>query len=195
MSRTPIVPAPGRVDERRAPYGSVCELLTQACCVTLVSGLGVDETLRRLDAEASTGAWVCLDELVRTAYADHLLHPSRQLAGVAALEGWTLVLEPNGYACSDRRVMSAVSVGTTTVTLCHDADDDELTVMTDGRRTYRLLLRAGPTAAPLPRADAAAGDAFWAGDAAALVERFTGLRLSAELVGGLRYRTGSLDLG
>lgn len=188
------MPAPGHVGERPAPHGSVCGLLTQACCLTLVAGLGVDETLSRLDADVSTGSWVSLDELVRTAYADHLRHPARQLAGVAALEGWTLVLEPNGYACSDRRLMSAVSVGTRTVTLCHDADDDELTVMTDGRRTYRLLLRAGPTGASAPRADAVAGDAFWAGDATALVERFSGVRLCAGLVAGLRYRTGSLEL-
>ena len=127
-------------------------------------------------------------ELVRTAYAEHGRHPARQLAGAAPLDGWTLVLEPNGYVCSGRRLMARVSLGTTTVTLYHSEDDDELTVMADGHRSHRLHLPSGC------RADAGPGDAFWEAGGAALLERYSGIRLSARLVHGLRYRTGSLAL-
>jgi hypothetical protein len=186
-------------------------LFSQACCLTLVQGLDVTETYARLGADTSVGASVGFDQLVRAAYDEHLCRPGRQLAGAVTLDGWTLVLEPNGYACSRRRLMSRVSVGIRTVTLFHTADDDELSVMTDGRRSHLLDLRAGcrdqagrarlgelpgedPTGDEATSANNPCDDSFWDAAGAALVERYSGVRLGPGLVHGLRYRTGSLEL-
>lgn len=173
-----------------ASSGVSDEVFTQACCMTLVRGLDVAETFARLGADISGGPSVCFDELVRSSYAEHGRRLGRQLAGAATLDGWTLVLEPNGYACSDPAVLRAVSAGTTTVTLYHCDGDSEISVMADGRRSHRLDLPARHRVELEPRRHVA----FWSTPGPALVERFSGVRLSSGLVHDLRYRTGLLDL-
>jgi Family of unknown function (DUF6461) len=191
---------PGRPDIVM-PFREAADLLAQAYCLTLVRGLGVDETFARLgaDLDASTTFGFC--ELVGAAYADPA-GLDRQLAGAAELDGWTLVLEPNGYACTDRRRMRKVSRRTMSVTLYRTADTvQELSINADGRRLstldvlshrWRSVERPGlfdhPVATAVVGADPPRGTA-----GAVLVERFTGVPLSLDLLARLRYRSGTLD--
>ena len=161
------------------------DLLGQACCLTLVKALDVDQTFRRLGADTSAGTLLRFDQLIHGAYDEQGRVLGRQLVGAAALEGWTLVLEPNGYACSDVTTLRHLSAATTAITLYHPpgAETDELSVTTDGRRTSRLE----------PDRDDRARCGLWGSSSVALVGRFSGVQLTAGLVGTLRYRTGSVE--
>ena len=169
------------------------DVFARACCVTLVCGLDVDETFARLSADTSASMSVRFDELVRAAYDEHERGPGRQLAGATLLDGWTLVLEPNGYACSDSALLREMSAGTTSVTLYHSGiDEDEITVMIDGRRSQ--LLDLGGRGCHVDLEPLGHETSFWATSGPALVERFSGVRLDAELLGCLSYRLGLLPL-
>lgn len=150
------------------------ERLASAYCLTLVRGLGVTQTLARLGADTSDSVVIGLPDLVRAAYGDER-GAGWQLAGAAQLPGWTLVLEPNGFACTSKSRVRRASAETTIVTLYrHDPDVHELTVW-HGRRVASLDLggRSG----------------------ALLVEHLTGVVLSVALVGRLSYRTAWFCFG
>lgn len=157
------------------------DLFSTACCVTLVQGLSTAETFARLDADTSCSATIGFPELVRRAYGDLGHDSGTRLLGAAQLTGWSLVLEPNGFACTDRQRVRAASRGTTVVTSYRSGDAHELTVTTNGRRRHFYDLAAAPG-----RLDPDEREAV-------LVERLSGVWLSTALLARLRYRTCRLD--
>jgi hypothetical protein len=160
------------------------DLFAQAYCLTLVRGLGVDQTFARLGADLGRSTTTGFCGLVGSAYEDCGGGIERQLAGAAQLDGWTLLLEPNGYACTGKKRMRKVSRRTTTVTLYRHLDAaQELSVNADGKRLVTLDLAAHEPGNEAPGT----------GHGAVLVEHFTGVRLTVDLLGRLRYRTGTLD--
>ncbi|MFE2545530.1 DUF6461 domain-containing protein [Actinacidiphila glaucinigra] len=89
--------------------------LAEAYCVTLVHGIAPAEVLRVLRAEVRghcTGAGTLDDH----AYEAALVHQgSHGYIGVAALDGWSVMLEPNGYIGTLGGALAPLSVGRTVV--------------------------------------------------------------------------------
>lgn len=174
----------GTVSAAKPSFEDAADLFAQAYCLTLVRGLDVEETFARLGADLATTTTTGFCDLVGSAYEDGGGGLDRQLAGAVQLDGWTLVLEPNGYACTGKRRMRKVSRRTTTVTLYRHLDAaQELSINADGKRLFTLDL------VPCPAASGSPGGT----GGAVLVEHYTGVRLTADLLGRLRYRTGTLD--
>ncbi len=89
------------------------DLLAQAYCLTLVRGVDVDSAYVRLAAEPSgVDGLLDLDDLVEEAF-DGVDDDRYQLAGATPVGGWTLVLEPNGFAATSAERKRALSDGTT----------------------------------------------------------------------------------
>jgi Family of unknown function (DUF6461) len=100
------------VDEDYLWFGLEFPELAEAYCVTLVEGLAPAMVLHRFGATVEnhlTG----VDEVRRQAFAawDHY-RGDRMLVAATAVEGWTLVVEPNGYLGVTEECAIAVSHGT-----------------------------------------------------------------------------------
>ena len=90
--------------------------VSEAYCLTLVEGLGVDETLRRLAADTSRSTTVGLNELIEEAYEGYD-DPAGEFVGAAETGAWTLLVEPNGFGGTRKKRMKKVSKATTAVTI------------------------------------------------------------------------------
>lgn len=169
----------------RPSFHDAADLLAQAYCLTLVRGLDVGETFARLGADLAASTTTGFCDLVGSAYDDDVDRGvDRQLAGAVQLDGWTLVLEPNGYACTGKKRMRKVSRRTTTVTLYRHLDAaQELSINADGKRIVTLDL--------IPPCLGTGSPAGTGG--VVLLEHYTGVRLTVDLLGRLRYHTGTLD--
>ncbi|MCP9959633.1 DUF6461 domain-containing protein [Streptomyces sudanensis] len=186
--------------------GDHCPDLIEAYCVTLVRAVSPDEALRRLRARAD-GRVTGIAALVgAAARAWRESGGDRHFLGLCAVDGWTLIVEPNGYLGSLHEAAAPLSRGTELVAHFRNVSAvDHFSRYADGEP--RLLFEplspyardgAGPGGAAAlmrevgfgPREDAA--DPMAAAEAAfALAERLTGVRLTPELLDGAEFLTGS----
>lgn len=173
--------------------------LDNAYCVSLVRGLSPAEVLVRLDGRAEQTC-VGVDSLVDAVDDPHEAQKGRQLYGAAALGGWTLVIEPNGFLGVTEARAQAASRGTRWISHFRNINNvDQFVWAQDGvlllafaplfpdtRRGARpdavldAMHRAGfAFGDEVPEADIRPGEAAFA-----LAEHLTGVRLTPE---SLRY--------
>ncbi|URM91990.1 DUF6461 domain-containing protein [Streptomyces sp. MRC013] len=186
--------------------GDHCPDLIEAYCVTLVRAIPPEEALRRLHARAD-GRVAGIAALVgAAAEAWKESGGDRHFLGLCAIDGWTLMVEPNGYLGSLDEAAAPLSRGTELVAHFRNVNAvDHFSRYADGepRLRFEPLLPyarggAGPEGAvALMRevgfdpCDDGADPEVAAEAAFALAERLTGVRLTPELLDGAEFLTGS----
>jgi hypothetical protein len=185
-------------------------LLTNAYCLTIIDGLGVDEVMRLLHTtDRVAGATV--DVLSDASYqAWERFGGDRLVVGVAAADSRkTIMLEDNGYIGVTRELMAPVSAEAEVI--AHYRNVNALSWFSWLRRGVALL--EFETLFPQSRtgtmATGAAADLVGAGfhlgpeennvdhptaAAFALAERLTGLHVSAELLDSSSFVLGTVPL-
>ncbi|WP_228975513.1 DUF6461 domain-containing protein [Streptomyces sp. DH12] len=183
-----------------------CPELIEAYCVTLVHAVTPQEVLGRLGARPEgrvTGIRALVDA-ARDAW--RATGGDRHYLAVARVDGWSVLVEPNGYLGSLHETAAELSRGTELVTHFRNVNAvDQFSRYVDGA----LRLRVEPLSPPAPQdADpggAAAllrdvgfdprrdgGDVGAATEAAfALAERLTGVRLTPQVLDGAEWLSGS----
>ncbi|WP_284438009.1 DUF6461 domain-containing protein [Streptomyces sp. TUS-ST3] len=199
-----------------ADYGWLKEryqLLLEAYCVTLVRGLGPEELLRELGAEAR----------IHLVGVEALSGPSHEASrsggrfvGAAALDGWTLMVEYNGYLGVTEEAMLPLSRGRRVVShflnvnavdrFCWYEDGDLRLdfqpLFADeryGSHPDELLAEMRESGFDLAERDEDGDhDAYYAsltGASFALAHRLTGIRLTPELFATAEFRCGVAQSG
>ncbi|CAL9332643.1 hypothetical protein SUDANB106_00160 [Streptomyces sp. enrichment culture] len=172
--------------------------LAEAYCLTAIRGLAVSAVLARLDAVR-----VCavrgVDALYGPAYAAwDAFCGERLFAGVTAVDGWTLMVEPVGFLGVTRSVAEPLSRGTTVVSHSRTIEAvDRFRWYQDGveRLSFEPLFpyrRGGSTPEVAVEQMRVAGFDLRAGTerdiglptqaAFALAERLTGVQVTRELL-------------
>ncbi|CAL9368899.1 hypothetical protein SUDANB37_00844 [Streptomyces sp. enrichment culture] len=189
--------------------GDHCPELIEAYCLTLVHAVSPEEALRRLRARAE-GRVTGISALVEAAAeAWKESGGDRHFVGVCAVDGWTLVVEPNGYLGSLDEAAGPLSRGTELVTHFRNVNavdhfsryvDGELRVhfeplfpyARDGADPDGAVALMREVGFDLREDD---GDLQATTEAAfALAERITGVRLTPGLLDGAEFRTGSVPV-
>ncbi|MCH0542993.1 hypothetical protein I3F58_26245 [Streptomyces sp. MUM 203J] len=183
-----------------------CPEFLEAYCVTLVHAVTPEEVLDRLRARPErrvTG----ISALVEAAYgAWRESWGESHFVAVHAVDGWTMLVEPNGYLGSLGEVAAPLSRGTELVTHFRNVNAvDHFSRYVDGERRLRLE-PLFPDARDGAEADGVAallrevgfdvrtegGDLGAATEAAfALAERMTGVRVTPRLMDSATFLCGS----
>ncbi|SDS57615.1 hypothetical protein SAMN05216371_0192 [Streptomyces sp. TLI_053] len=168
--------------------------LQDAYCLTLVEGVPAGELLRR--AGALSGPWVTGIDAVCEA-AENLEAETggeRMLVAVADLaDGWTLVLEPNGYLGVHEETIAAWA-DTTLVSHFRNVNaSTRFCWYANGTARLRTEdMAPGTVSAAVPDFDPAPyPDRTEL--ALALAEHLTGVHLTPELLEGTPFATGTVD--
>jgi hypothetical protein len=184
--------------------------LAEAYCVTLVRGLAPAALVERLGATYAGRVITGVDELCAWAYEVWDEEDGDRLpVGVAAVGGWTLMVEANGYAGVTEKLIGPASAGTTLVSHFVNVNAvDHFQWYEDGdlRLTFEPLFpfsRSGSDPDGLVDAMRAAGfdlsdgddrEYRQAGEAAfALAEHITGVRLTPESLAAAEYICAMVD--
>ncbi|OEJ96995.1 DUF6461 domain-containing protein [Streptomyces thermolilacinus] len=189
--------------------GDHCPELIEAYCLTLVHAVSPEEALRRLRARAD-GRVTGIPALVEAAAeAWKESGGERHFLGVCEVDGWTLVVEPNGYLGSLDEAAVPLSRDTELVTHFRNVNAvDHFSRYVDGelRLHFEPLFPYARDGADPDGAVALMrevgfdlreddGDLEATTEAAfALAERMTGVRLTPELLDGAEFRTGSVPV-
>lgn len=199
----------GGMDATAADYrwlGDHCPELIEAYCVTLVHAVSPVEALGRLRARAD-GRVTGIAALVEAAgEAWKASGGDRHFLGLCAVDGWTLMVEPNGYLGSLDEAAVPLSRGTELVTHFRNVNAvDHFSRYANGglRLHFEPLFPCARDGADPDGAvalmrevgfDLREDDAdleVTTEAAFALAERLTGVRLSPELLDGAEFLTGS----
>ncbi len=189
--------------------GDHCPDLVEAYCATLVRAVSPEEAIGRLRARADgrvrgIGALV---EAAARAWKES--GGDRHFLGLCAVDGWTLMMEPNGYLGSLGEAAVPLSRGTELVAHFRNVNAvDHFSRYVDGelRLHFEPLFPherdgADPDGAVALmrevgfdlRDDSADVEATTEA-AFALAERLTGVRLTAGLLDGAEFLTGSVPV-
>jgi hypothetical protein len=107
--------------------------LYEAYCLTLVRGLGRSDALARIDAEP-TGSVFGLMNFINYAYDNASWRTGSPFPiGAVELDGWTLLVEANGFLGVTAAVIRPLSAGTRVVSHYRNVDaEDRFCWMDDG---------------------------------------------------------------
>ncbi|WP_236239169.1 DUF6461 domain-containing protein [Streptomyces sp. CC228A] len=184
-----------------------CPELVRACCVTIVHAVTPEQVLERLRARPEgrvTGISALVDasEEAWRAYGG-----DRHFVGLRMVDGWTVMVEPNGFLGSLEEMAAPLSRGTELVTHFRNVTAvDQFSRYSDGRLRLRfepLFPCAGggaeaESAVALMREvgfdlEREGGSLSATTEAAfALAERMTGVRLTPELLDAADFLCGSV---
>jgi hypothetical protein len=187
---------------------------TQECrlyptyCLTLVQGLEVAEALRRIQTETmdrATGLSELIDLAQKNTYWDGR-NNGRYYIGATQLDGWTLLVEENGFLGVRPEVIRPLSAGTVVVSHYGGVDgEDEFCWMVDGdlRLNFEPLFPYGRSGSEPDsmvevmkevgfdlRRGADRDYSMHTEATMALAEYLTGVRLTAELLDAADYLCG-----
>ncbi|GAA4927034.1 DUF6461 domain-containing protein [Streptomyces coeruleoprunus] len=183
-----------------------CPELIEAYCLTLVRALSPADVLDRLRARRESTVTGVAALVGAAGEAWEANGAERHFVGVCELDGWAMVVEPNGYLGSLDEISAPLSKGTEVVTHFRNVNAvDHFSRYVDGelRLHFEPLFPyardgADPDGAvALMRAVGfdlrqEGGDIDATTEAAfALAERLTGVRLTPELMDGARFLCGT----
>lgn len=121
-----------------------------ALCLTFVEGMSPAQVEARLGADGSTRRTTTFDE----AADQQDFGEERFAVQLGSLDGWTVVVEPNGYICSQDAVLADLSAAGRAVMVCWNVNmDSRFGYARDGvlLRVYDPVLGTTEVGAPLPQ--------------------------------------------
>jgi hypothetical protein len=148
-----------------------------AVCLTFVEGLSPEQVERRLGADPSSRRTTTFEQ----AAEDQDFVAERFAIQVGVIDGWTVLVEPNGYVCSQDAVLAALSAGGRAVMVFWNVNlDSRFGYARDGVlvRVFDPVLGTSEVGDPLPE-EVGAGDGQPIHAALALAEALTGVRVTA----------------
>jgi hypothetical protein len=148
-----------------------------AVCLTFVEGLSPDQVEDRLGADPGSRRSTTFEQ----AADDQDFVAERFAIQVGVIDGWTVLVEPNGYVCSQDAVLAGLATGGRAVMVFWNVNlDSRFGYARDGVlvRVFDPVLGTSEVGDPLPE-EAGPADEQPIHAALALAESLTGVRVTA----------------
>jgi Family of unknown function (DUF6461) len=147
-----------------------------AVCLTFVEGLSPEQVERRLGADPGSRRSTTFEQAVE----DQDFVGERFAIQVGVIDGWTVLVEPNGYVCSQDAVLADLSTEGRAVMVFWNVNlDSRFGYAREGVlvRVFDPVLRTSEVGDPLPE-EAGTADGQPIHAALALAEALTGVRVT-----------------